>query len=72
MLAELPWPTGPLDDAVDALRAGDVDRCAALVAQAYALDDPVLDELAGWWAATAPRPTPTPIPTSGAFGAFGQ
>jgi len=51
-LAELPWPVGPLDGAVAALGAGDVDACAALVGRAYGADD----GLTRWWA--CPRPGP--------------
>jgi len=51
-LAELPWPAGPLDDAVAALAAGDVERCGASVLAAYgrAGDDPLL----AWWSARLP------------------
>ncbi|MDQ3311191.1 MAG: N-6 DNA methylase [Actinomycetota bacterium] len=51
-LAELPWPEGSLDDAVDALWSGDVTRCGRLVDAAYGVDD---DELFDWWCRSLPR-----------------
>ncbi len=42
----LPWPSGPLGDAVGALRAGDFSRCAQLVDAAYGVSDPTLT---AWW-----------------------
>lgn len=50
LLAELPWPTGCLDDAVDALRSGDVRVCGELVDRAYGLSPSVAAPLHTWWA----------------------
>lgn len=51
-LAELPWPEGSLDDAVDALWSADVTQCGRLVDAAYGIDD---DELFDWWCRSLPR-----------------
>jgi hypothetical protein len=56
-LAELPWPDGSLDDAVDALWSGDVTRCGRLVDAAYGVDDV---ELFDWWCRSLPRHDVTP------------
>ncbi|MCU1395623.1 MAG: hypothetical protein JWM34_4051 [Ilumatobacteraceae bacterium] len=45
-LGALPWPSGPLVDAVDALRAGDIVGCGRLVDAAYGIDD---EALLDWW-----------------------
>lgn len=50
MLGELPWPTGSLDDAATALRAGDVAECGRLVDRAYGVAGAEADELFAWWA----------------------
>lgn len=47
VLADLPWPAGPLGAAVAALESGDVRGCGALVDAAYGVDDRT--ELAAWW-----------------------
>lgn len=49
MLADLPWPTGPLDAAVAALRDGDVVRCGRLVDHAYGIADDEADAAGRWW-----------------------
>ncbi|WP_040493729.1 HsdM family class I SAM-dependent methyltransferase [Ilumatobacter nonamiensis] len=49
MLAELPWPTGRLDGAVAALRAGDVVESGRLVDRAYGLDESECAEVFAWW-----------------------
>lgn len=46
-LTALPWPAGPLDNAVEALRNGDVAACGLLVDRAFGLDGN--DELSAWW-----------------------
>ncbi|MEL0283325.1 MAG: hypothetical protein VW964_02070, partial [Ilumatobacter sp.] len=46
-LTALPWPAGPLDNAVEALRNGDVAACGLLVDRAFGLDGN--DELSTWW-----------------------
>jgi len=46
-LTALPWPSRPLDDAVDALRNGDAAACGAFVDQAFGLDGN--DALLTWW-----------------------
>ncbi len=53
VLAELPWPAGPLTAAVDALRAGDVRRCAVEVDGAFGVDGSV--DLYPWWEALLQR-----------------
>ncbi len=45
-LGALAWPTGDLDDAVAALRAGDIVGCGRAVDAAYGVHD---DELFDWW-----------------------
>lgn len=47
-LAELPWPAGDIDDAVAALRVGDVVRCGDAVVSAYRVGD--AEALRTWWA----------------------
>jgi hypothetical protein len=59
MLAELPWPTGPLDAAVDALRDGDVLACAGLAEAAYGIDPAERAVLADWWRPIYDRVTAT-------------
>jgi hypothetical protein len=59
MLAELPWPTGPLDAAVDALRDGDVVACAGLADAAYGIDADECAVLADWWRPIHDRVTAT-------------
>lgn len=51
-LAALPWPAGPLDAAVAALRDGDVKSCGTQVTAAYELDDLVP---LTWWSSGLPR-----------------
>jgi SAM-dependent methyltransferase len=45
VLAALPWPTGDLGPAVDALQRDDLRRCAVSVDLAYGLAEP----LTAWW-----------------------
>lgn len=52
-LSELPWPNGDLRPAVAAVRAGDVRRCSADVAEAYGIDD--ASSLDSWWTALLER-----------------
>jgi hypothetical protein len=65
-LAELPWPAGDLDAAVDAVRRGDVRGCSAAVNTAYGVtDDGVLVD---WWTTSLLRielrqPSPARVPT---------
>lgn len=47
LLADLPWPSGELDEAVDALRGGDVESCGRAVQRAYGV--PADDGLFDWW-----------------------
>jgi len=53
VLAELPWPAGSLTAAVDALRAGDIRRCAAEVDRSFGVD--VGAGLYPWWEALLQR-----------------
>lgn len=57
LLAAVPWPAGPLDDAVDALRSGDVVGCGSAVVQAFGLDPTAAagGDLFRWWCAGLPR-----------------
>ncbi len=55
MLAELAWPVGSLDDAVDALRAGDVVRCGELVDAAYGLTADEHEVAMAWWCSALDR-----------------
>lgn len=61
VLAGIPWPAGPLDTAVDALRQGDVDGCARAVCRAHGLSDAEAEPLVRWWTersrGAAPGPT---------------
>jgi SAM-dependent methyltransferase len=56
VLAATPWPAGPPDRAVTALRAGDVGACGAAVCSVYGLADP--EPLLAWWNTTRP-PSPS-------------
>jgi hypothetical protein len=47
-LAELPWPSGDLAGAVEALDAGDVLACGDAVSAAYGIE-PDADGLREWW-----------------------
>ena len=49
VLARLPLPTGDLDPAAGALRAGDIEACAAAVDRAYGVGGDVADRLLDWW-----------------------
>ncbi len=51
VLARLPMPAGPLDEAVSLLRAGEVQRCGRAVLTAYGIEDAPAAELFAWWAA---------------------
>lgn len=57
MLADLAWPDGPLDDAIDALRAGEVVRCGELVDDAYRLTAEEHAVCMDWWRAALERIT---------------
>jgi hypothetical protein len=64
-LAELPWPAGDLDAAVDAVRLGDVRGCSAAVSAAYGIADAVA--LTDWWTTSLLRielrqPSPARVP----------
>ncbi|WP_420451585.1 N-6 DNA methylase [Ilumatobacter sp.] len=50
LLADLPWPEGPLDDAVDALRRGDVAACGEAVERAYGVAVSQSAAATVWWA----------------------
>jgi hypothetical protein len=45
-LGALPWPSGDLDAAVDALRAGDIHGCGRAADAAYGVEDAALT---AWW-----------------------
>jgi SAM-dependent methyltransferase len=49
LLADLPWPAGSLDAAVQELRLGDVRGCGRAVHRAFGIDD---EALVAWWEAT--------------------
>ena len=53
VLADLPWPAGSLEGAVDALRHGDLRRCGALVDAAYGIADD--GALMVWWTSALER-----------------
>jgi hypothetical protein len=55
VLADLPWPAGDLNDAVAALRAGDVRACGRGVQAAYGTAGPTDDGLFTWWSASVER-----------------
>jgi hypothetical protein len=64
-LAELPWPAGDLDAAVDAVRLGDVRGCSAAVSAAYGIADAAA--LTDWWTTSLLRielrqPSPARVP----------
>ena len=59
MLAELPWPTGSVAAAVDALRRGDVVTCGDLVDAAYGIDAEERSVLREWWRPIYERVTVT-------------
>lgn len=55
VLGALPWPAGELDDAVVALRAGDVRGCGAGVDRAYGVTGAAAAPLEEWWRAEVER-----------------
>jgi hypothetical protein len=56
VLGDIPWPSGPLEAAVDALRAGDVRRCGQAVLDAYGIDDTSeRDGVLSWWVTALDR-----------------
>ena len=55
MLAELAWPHGALDDAVAALRVGEVVRCGELVDAAYGVSDDEHESSMTWWRSALDR-----------------
>jgi hypothetical protein len=55
MLAGLVWPEGPLDKAVDALRAGEIVHCGELVDAAYGLSPNEQEPAMTWWRAALDR-----------------
>ena len=55
-LAATPWPGGTLDDAVAALRAGDVQACGDAVTSAFGLGDAAHRRLMAWWSSHLPHP----------------
>lgn len=52
VIAGIPWPSGPLDDAIVALDDGDVAECGRAVIAAYGLE--AADELVNWWIEALP------------------
>lgn len=52
-LADLPWPSGDLGSAVDALRHGELRNCGAAIDAAYGIVDD--SELFSWWSALLER-----------------
>jgi len=52
VLGALPWPAGPLDEAVTALRAGDIVACGEHVCRAYGPSS--RSDLMPWWCAQLP------------------
>jgi hypothetical protein len=54
-LAETPWPNGALAPASEALRAGDVVRCARLATSAYGIGSEAADTLVNWWTERLPH-----------------
>lgn len=54
VLAAVPWPAAPLDDAVASLRAGDPATTARAVTAAYGIADAEVERLVAWWCSAAP------------------
>lgn len=56
-LAELPWPSGSLHAATQALAVGDVVACGVAVTEAFGIDAASTDGAAlhAWWSARLPR-----------------
>lgn len=67
LLAGLPWPSGRLSAAVDALGRGDVFGCADEVTAAYGLDrtDAAVVRLSEWWRSEVERVSSPGRPTGG-------
>ncbi len=56
VLGDVPWPSGNLEPAVEALLAGDVRRCGHAVLDAYGIDDVSdRDRLFSWWSTALDR-----------------
>ncbi len=54
-LAATPWPSGSLDDAVRALRDGDIEGCGWAVLAAYDIERAAAAPLVSWWWERFPR-----------------
>ena len=54
VLGAVPWPAGPLDDAVAALATGDIEGCGAAVLTAYGLSASDGEALFNWWRSALP------------------
>jgi len=54
LIGQLPWPSGPIDHAIDALRRGEVETCGRLVTEAYGLDHESSVPLLMWWTSRLP------------------
>lgn len=55
VLHDLPWPRGPLGDAVAALDDGDVLGCATAMLAAYGVEGSQAEVLFDWWRSALPR-----------------
>jgi SAM-dependent methyltransferase len=54
LLVDLPWPAGPLEPAIEAWQAGDLERAGAAVHTAYGIDRPASNALTAWWRSSCP------------------
>lgn len=55
VLNEVPWPAGPLHDAVTALHDGDVIACATATLVAYGITGAQAEAWSNWWCSAFPR-----------------
>ena len=54
LLADLPWPAGPLGAAIDAWHHGDLERAGVTVHAAYGIDPSASTALTAWWRSSCP------------------
>jgi SAM-dependent methyltransferase len=56
VLADVPWPAGDLEPAIEAIAAGDLHAAGTAVLSAYSVGAEESDELLTWWTGALPKP----------------